>query len=54
MKIQCTKQEFALLIRECQLCDAQNECKGCLFNAICTRTDEMNCIEDICEIVSEG
>ena len=54
MKIICDKYEFALLVRECQLCDSQNECSGCLFNAICTRTDEMNCVEDICEIVTEG
>ena len=54
MKILCDKEEFALLVRECQLCESQNGCVGCLFEGICTKTDEMNCIEDICEIATEG
>ena len=54
MKILCSKEEFALLVRECQLCEAQHKCEGCLFSGICTKTDEMNCIEDICRITTEG
>ena len=60
MKILCDKEEFALLVRECQRCDALNGCRGCLFAGLCSAVENeeemyaMDCIEDICEIVTEG
>ena len=63
MLIKCDKNEFALLVREC----ANNSmnvtngkvCEGCLFCGVCdTHIGEpfgiMSCIEDLCEIVTEG
>ena len=59
MKILCDKAEFALLVRECQRCEAMEDCHGCLFVGLCSAAGEdtpsiMTGIEDICEIVTEG
>ena len=60
MKILCDKDEFALLVRECQLCEAMDNCRGCFFAALCSAVENeaelyaMSCIEDICEIVTKG
>ena len=60
MKIICDKDEFALLVRECQLCEAQNKCGDCLFGGLCSVAGNeeemymMDGIEDICEISVEG
>lgn len=54
MKILCDKDEFALLVRECQLSESKNNCSGCLFTGICTQWDGVETIEDLCEIVTEG
>ena len=62
MKIQCDKDEFALLVRECfkNSMNVTNGkvCDGCLFCGLCdTSLKEpfgiMSCIEDICAIVPE-
>jgi hypothetical protein len=50
MKILCDKYEFALLVRECQRCDSQEQCVGCLFIGLCGQGIGMDRIEDICEI----
>lgn len=55
MKIVCDKDDFALLVRECQLCETQDACRGCLFSGLCSAVTKdgltiMDGIEDICEI----
>lgn len=54
MKILCSKEEFALLVRECQLCESEMRCADCLFTGVCQQGMDMDHIEDICEIVAEG
>ena len=60
MKILCDKDEFALLVRECQLCETADACRGCFFTGLCSAVgneDEMyimSGIEDICEISTKG
>lgn len=60
MKILCDKDEFALLVRECQMCETIDTCRGCLFAGLCSTVGNeeelyaMSCIEDLCEIVTEG
>ena len=60
MKILCDKDEFALLVRECQMCESQDACRGCFFTGLCSAVENeegmyaMSGIEDICEIVTEG
>ncbi len=58
MKILCTKDEFALLVRNCM--GKHSTCSGCPFACICSQgsddildSDIMEKIEDICEIVSD-
>ncbi len=57
MKIVCSKEEFAALVRECYRSATVESCKGCLFSSVCTAgydilNDDhvMTRIEDICEI----
>lgn len=59
MKVVCSKNEFALLVRECQCNIADDYCHTCLFAGVCNTSKEnpdaiMNYIEDICEISVEG
>ena len=35
MKISCTKEEYARIIRACQRNLVLNECKGCVMENIC-------------------
>ena len=53
MRILCDKDEFALLVRECQLCESKRDCVGCLFVGTCGKGVDMNCIEDICYFEEE-
>lgn len=53
MKVQCTKKELALLVRNCECNIISDTCKGCLFAGLCKEGD-IEGIEDICEIVTEG
>ena len=55
MKIICNKEEYALLVRECQCNIIEASCGGCLFAGMCNTYKEMpdavmEYIEDICEI----
>lgn len=58
MKIICTKEEFAGLVRACEQIGASSytSCSGCVFNTVCAQDgdpsdgDIMYRIEDICEI----
>lgn len=59
MRIVCTKDEFAKLVRECSISSREEQCCGCVFAPVCSQaqdiTDDyeiMSCIEDICEIES--
>lgn len=64
MKILCTKEEFAELVRSCQMSQTgllDGGCSGCVFCGMCREGDHtddeyylMNQIEDICEIVSDS
>lgn len=53
MKLECTKQEFVELVRNCSPDDG---CNGCVFYTVCSIGGEpyqdsiMERIEDICEI----
>ena len=59
MKIVCSKNEFATLVRACELITSSsyNRCSSCVFAPICSQggdltDDDIMCvIEDICEIV---
>lgn len=58
MKILCTKDEFALLVRSCM--GEHSTCSGCPFAFVCSQggdeifdDDIMEKIEDICEIVGD-
>lgn len=60
MKIICSKQEFAALVRSCMGSARFEACAGCPFAGICTAGGEpvydeqiMTRIEDICEIEVE-
>jgi hypothetical protein len=59
VKIICTKEEFALLVRNCWHDYADEECKSCWFCAICSQmnavseTEIMSCIDDIC-VIEDG
>ena len=58
MKIICSKNEFAGMVRVCErVCqDMYKSCSGCVFNNVCSSGgdpgdgDIMFGIEDICEI----
>ena len=57
MKIICSKDEFAALVRQCYRGSRDYSCDGCLFSSICTAGREqmyedqvMSRIEDICEV----
>ena len=56
MKLVCSKEEFAMLVRECQMCEAVDSCRGCFFTGLCSAVENeaemyaMSCIEDICVI----
>ena len=56
MKIICNKDEFAMLVRFCERYEYENACRGCLFECVCTKGEElcegawMSRIEDVCEI----
>lgn len=57
MKIICSKEEFAALVRECYRCAREEACTGCPFSPVCTACGNfdyddqiMTRIEDICEI----
>ncbi len=58
MNIVCNKNEFAMLVRNCQR--NEGECEGCLFTSVCSGAgcvedgDIMSYIEDICEVVVDG
>ena len=54
MKILCDKNEFALLVRNCQKAEFNTLCDSCVFFDLCSDTDAIHRIEDICEIVTEG
>ena len=58
MKIICTKNEFAQLVRSCAWSLEHEDCNGCMFMLMCsgdgTREDtiyEISGIEDICEVI---
>lgn len=59
MKIVCSKTEFARLVRRCESCAIDNACRGCMFENVCTKGEElcedawMSQIEDLCEIEVE-
>ena len=59
MKIICTKDEFAFLVRNCWHDYADEECNNCWFCAICSQmnavseTEIMSCIDDIC-VIEDG
>ena len=59
MKIICTKEEFARLVRFCSEKEHENMCRGCIFECVCTQHEEwyegawLTRIEDVCEIVSD-
>ena len=46
MKIKCTKEEYARIIRQCQRNLVLNECKGCVLENICGN----NILEDAVQI----
>lgn len=57
MKIICSKDEFAALVRECYRSARDEGCTGCPFAPVCTAGVDpdyddqiMTRIEDICEI----
>ena len=57
MKILCSKEEFAALVRQCYRSAMDCRCDGCPFSPVCTCGIEqcyenqiMSRIEDICEI----
>ena len=56
MKIICSKEKFAQLVRFCATNEFENGCRGCLFECVCMKGDElcegawMERIEDVCEI----
>lgn len=56
MKIICNKDEYALMVRFCERMEAENACRGCLFECVCMKGDELcegawlSQIEDVCEI----
>ena len=57
MKIDCNKDEFAALVRQCYRAARDYSCDGCPFGPICTAGTEAVCedqimsrIDDICEI----
>lgn len=55
MKIVCSKQEFALMVRACECNLISDTCNGCLFYGLCKSLDTgVEGIEDICEISVEG
>ena len=60
MKIVCSKNEFARLVRSCEQAAKGFRCSSCVFAGLCTQggdptDDEIMCgIEDICEIVVDN
>ena len=57
MKILCSKEEFASLVRSCLIGARYEACVGCPFACVCSAGGEpvfdeqiMTRIEDICEI----
>lgn len=56
MKIICSKDEFALLVRFCMATECESDCSGCIFETVCMKGEEMcegawmSRIENICEI----
>ena len=49
MKIKCTPEEYAQIIRTCQRSIMLNECKGCVMVNICSR----NILEDVVQFEIE-
>lgn len=62
MKIVCSKEEFARLVRNCEHSTSSYPagCSGCVFSTFCTQSGDasddeiMTVIEDICEIGAEA
>lgn len=59
MKIICTKEEFAALVKSCMGGQIYDNCRGCIMGALCSQGEinddiPMSEIEDVCEVVSDG
>lgn len=52
MKIKCNIEEYALLIRWCQMCEIQDSCSGCLFAMLSDNCCEG--IENFVEVEKNG
>ena len=56
MRIICSKDEFAKLVRECMAAEIEGACRGCIFGGVCSKGDPlgdgdwMTGIEDVCNI----
>lgn len=51
MKIQCTKEEFAALVRNCyEKNQSGKKCKKCALFEICLKSESETPLEDMCEV----